>query len=1196
MFTSIAKFEFSYQIRQPLFYVVSLVFFLLTFGATTLDDIQIGGANGGILINSPYAIMQTLMVMSVFSIFITTAFAANPVLRDRDMKMDGILFSTPIGKRDYLFGRFAGAFAVAFIAFSTCALGMLLGSWMPWLDAERLGPTQISHYLQALFLLTFPSLLFCSALFFSLAALSRSIMTTYLGLIAFLVLYFTSQGMMDEPAYRSIAALADPFGLSAFGNATRYWTAFDRNSLMLPMEGEFLLNRVVWLGASVIFLLLSYRFFSFADRKALRAHKKPTTGESESVSDIGSAELPRMAPVFNVGTTWLQFKTRCAFEVKAVVKSLAFWVILVLGMFNLLGITLNLEAFFGTSVYPVTRSMVGIIQSGFSLIMLIILIYYAAELVWRERQAGCNEIMDAVPTPNWIFVLSKFIAMLVVLMGMLIASVLTTVSVQMAKGYLLLEPGLYLYGLWYHFATPFYFMAVLSIFVQVLTRNKFLSMLIMVGYLISTIVLDGLGFEHNLYQFANTGPAPYSDMNGYGHFEQGRAWLAFYWACFSLALAVASYGLWQRGTLQPLASRLKLLPHRLGWPSRAIAATALVLFAASGGFIFYNTNILNDYQTGKDRERWAADYEKNYKNYADMPLPRITEVTADVDIFPDERRYEVRGSYQLVNKTPGPIREVLVGLDRNLTVNKLQLSGGKVREKDERFGYRVFDLEKPLTPGQSLTLDFDLSRINKGFVNSGSSTTLVGNGSFFNNLESFPYLGYNTGTELTDRYLRKKYDLSPPQRMHKLEDESHYGNSYLRTDSDWVTFETTVSTKKGQIALAPGYLQKDWEEGDRHYFHYKMDAPIHNLFSYLSADYTVVRDQWRDVAIEVYHHKPHDYNVQRMVESVKKSLAYFSEAFSPYQYRQLRIVEFPGYRRFAQAFPNTVPYSEAIGFIADLRDPDEIDYVFYVTAHEVAHQWWAHQLVGADVQGATVLSETLAQYSALMVMEREYGPEKMRKFLKYELDSYLSNRGNELLEELPLVRNEDQPYIHYRKGSLAMYALKDTMGEETINSALAALLEESGFSSDPYPTSMDLVSQLRARADEAAEQELISDVLERIVLFDLKVESATSEPLGDGRYRVALEVAARKFEADGEGRETEIPLNNSLDIAVFSEDPDKAQGSGHVLYFAKHQLSENSSRLEFEVEGEPVMVGIDPYIKMIDRDPDDNLLAVESGD
>src|SRR5262249_41689882 len=152
----------------------------------------------------------------------------------------------------------------------------------------------------------------------------------------------------------------------------------------------------------------------------------------------------------------------------------------------------------------------------------------------------------------------------------------------------------------------------------------------------------------------------------------------------------------------------------------------------------------------------------------------------------------------------------------------------------------------------------------------------------------------------------------------------------------------------------------------------------------------------------------HGYNVDRMMEGMKKSLDYFGTSFSPYQYRQMRILEFPGYERFAQSFANTVPFSEAIGFVADLRDPDAIDYVFYVTAHELGHQWWGHQLIGARVQGVTMLDETFAQYSALMVQEHEYGQAKMRRFLKYELDRYLLGRGGEVAEELPLALNENQ--------------------------------------------------------------------------------------------------------------------------------------------------------------------------------------------
>ncbi len=130
---------------------------------------------------------------------------------------------------------------------------------------------------------------------------------------------------------------------------------------------------------------------------------------------------------------------------------------------------------------------------------------------------------------------------------------------------------------------------------------------------------------------------------------------------------------------------------------------------------------------------------------------------------------------------------------------------------------------------------------------------------------------------------------------------------------------------------------------------------------------------------------------------MQAGLDYYQANFSPYQFRQVRVLEFPASQgSFAQTFANTIPWSEGIFFIADNRDPSRIDMATYVGAHELGHQWWAHQVIGADEQGATVLSETLAQYSAGMVMKHMYGPDMIRKFLKFELDSYLKGRGGDV--------------------------------------------------------------------------------------------------------------------------------------------------------------------------------------------------------
>jgi ABC-2 type transport system permease protein len=267
--------------------------------------------------------------------------------------------------------------------------------------------------------------------------------------------------------------------------------------------------------------------------------------------------------------------------------------------------------------------------------------------------------------------------------------------------------------------------------------------------------------------------------------------------------------------------------------------------------------------------------------------------------------------------------------------------------------------------------------------------------------------------------------------------------------------------------------------------------------------------------------------------------------------------------------------------------------VTYVTAHEIAHQWWGHQLTPSGQQGATLLVESLAQYSALLVMEKMYGRELMRKFLKYELDRYLRSRGGELLEELPLARVENQPYIHYQKGSLAMYWLRETVGEAVVNRALAKLLEEFAFKAAPYPTARDFLRILRAEAGPQHD-DLIGDLFEKITLYDVKLVEAKSTKRADGRYDVALTVDGRKLYADGKGKEREARLDEPFDIGVFSAEPGrKGFTKDSVLLFERRAIQDGRQTLTVTVDKPPVWAGVDPYNKRIDRNSEDNLGRVQ---
>jgi aminopeptidase N len=180
---------------------------------------------------------------------------------------------------------------------------------------------------------------------------------------------------------------------------------------------------------------------------------------------------------------------------------------------------------------------------------------------------------------------------------------------------------------------------------------------------------------------------------------------------------------------------------------------------------------------------------------------------------------------------------------------------------------------------------------------------------------------------LTDRAKRRKHGLPADLRPPKLEDEWGRAKGGLRSDSDWVTTDITLTTDADQTPIAPGYTLSDTTANGRRTAHFKPDAPVNNFFSIQSARYAVHRDKWKDVDLAVYYHPEHAYNVERMLKAMKLSLEMFSERFSPYQFHQARILEFPAYADFAQSFANTIPYSENLGFLFHHTDPDKIDMV-----------------------------------------------------------------------------------------------------------------------------------------------------------------------------------------------------------------------------------------------------------------------------
>ena len=1195
MLGRIAAFELRYQLRNPVFWVAGAFFFLLVFGSMTVDNIQVGGGGGGVHKNAPAAIAMTHLVMSIFFIFVTAALVANVIVRDDETGFGPLVRSTRITRLDYLLGRFTGAFAAAALVFLAVPLGMFLGSLAPWVDPETLGPNHLSHYAYAYGALALPSIFLTSALFFALATATRSMMATYIGATALLILWVIMGTLTARQEMRELAAWLDPFGGIALGEATRYYTTFDSNNRLPALGGVLLANRLVWTTLGGVALAAACLTFRFETRRAGARASRKAKVEADAPPPARPAARPLAKPRSGGSAAFVQALHRARFEAGQVLRSPAFGILMVLGLFNASGgIFLGLEQN-GSVFLPTTLRMIEQLQRAFSFVVVLVAIYYAGELVWRDRERRIADIVDSTAAPDWTFMVPKVLGLVLVLGAMLLASALAAAAAQAILGFP--HPAWGQYVGWYLLPTlaEWALVAVLAVFLQALAPNKFVGWALMAVYLVLQMGLGTAGFQHNLYLYGGGPGVPLSDMNGQGDYAGFAAWFRAYWSAFAVFLLVLTQGMWARGARDGARARLARLGRRLKGPTGLAAAAALVVFAGLGSFIFLNTNVWNPYRTQKEGEVWLADYEKGFLKYEKLAQPSVTDVTLNLDLDPHAPRLSVKGAYDLVNDTGAPLSQIHVRFDRDVKVERLTLSAPSRSEAFPRFNYRILHLEKPLAPGQTARLEFATLVTQKGFKNSGNTTRLVDNGTFVSNEEFAPVIGMSRSGQLQDRTKRRKYGLPPELRPAKLEDESARARNYVG-NADWVRADITVTTVADQTPVAPGYLVSDTTANGRRTVRFRTDAPVLNFFSVQSARYAVRRETYKGVDLAIYHHPGHTWNVERMMAAMKRSLDYYQANFSPYQFRQARILEFPGYATFAQAFANTIPYSEAIGFTADPNKPDKIDFATYVTAHEMAHQWWAHQVIGADMQGATVLSETLAQYSALVIMEQTFGPEGIRKFLRNELDAYLSARGGQAVEETPLIRVEDQGYIHYRKGSLVMYLLRDQIGEAKVNAALRSLLARYAFKGAPYPTSRDLVDALRREAgDDPRAQALITDLFEKITLYDLKAEEAAARRRPDGRYDVTLKVNARKLYADGKGAETASPLGTeTFDVGVFTAEPGKPGFTrAAVQDFRVTTLKDGEQVLTLTVKGKPAFAGVDPYNKRIDRNSGDNVTRVK---
>lgn len=1210
MFKEIFLFEIKYRFRRAATWAYFGI--LLAFGLF----VSIGGngpASEKVFVNSPIAIATMLSTISIFGIMLSSAIMGVPVYRDIEHKTENYYFSYPITEKGYLMGRFFGSMFVLLLVSLGLHLGLMIGfeigPYAGFEEAERFTSFDFWWYLQPTIILYWSNFFFAGCIFFALVSLTKRVMLAYAGGAILFITYLVTLTLAQDIESKNLVSLLDPFGLGTYQNLTQYWTPEEQNTLTIPFEGMLVWNRLLWVGLGVVlffFTLFRFDFQKFLNKQFGKKKKKDI--EDTDTSNAVLTKIPSVAKQFSSSLNIKLLFSLAFLEFKNIVKDNFFKAILAAAV-----LFLFFDAWFGFPIYgtpslPLTYYMLEVKDFTYVILIFILIVFMTGEVLHRERNVNYNQIFGSLPLPNGIIYGSKFLALAIVAFVLVNLVLVSGVLNQIAKGYFHFEFDKYFTDLYLIEYPRYIIFIMMAFFVHSIISKKFMGHVVAIAIWIFLFGLNSFAnIDNNLYLYGYSPGYTVSDMNGFGHFGTSLFWFRFYWLSCGALLTIIGYLFWKRGTDSGRKSRFKVAKGRLQVSTLAILAITIISWVGSGFYINHNTRTLNYYANSDTGTLSQVEYEKTLSKYDKIHQPKVVDVKVHADLLPKERKATISTKFLMVNKSEEAIDSLHLNWGGKSSFKKkvetflIDNKKPKLGKEFEKFGYQIYAFPTTMQPNDTVTMELTVTRYFEGFPNEGFGSQIVYNGTFLNN-NFFPSFGYSSQAEVTSDQERKKHDLPIKDYfLPKQDDTWGVSNLLFNDDADYVTFEGTVSTDLDQIAIMPGYLQKEWIENGRKHYHYKMEGDLDFFYNISSARYKVHKELWTgkngdSVNIEIFHHPTHTYNIDRFVKGVKHSLDYFAENYGSYQYRQMRIIEFPRYATFAQSFPNTVPYAESFGWVGDFSNPEDLDYVYTVTAHEVAHQWWGHQITPSATRGANQISESMAEYSSLMVMKKEYGIDAMQKFLKEELDRYLRSRANESKFEKTLLDNDSQSYVWYRKGGLILYGLQDLIGEKNLNKGFKAYADAAKFRlKAPFTTTTEWYKYINSVTPDSLKYYL-EDSFEKITLYNNKVKSATYKKLADNSYEVTLEVESAKNYFNGNGRLlTKGDLPNIIEIAIFDNDTQNDLGMTikKPIILEKRWVKPGTSTFTFKTDKLPIKAGIDPYNKLIDRIPDDNVINVE---
>lgn len=1189
MIFSIAYFQFRAALRSPSTYIYWFIYSLLGLlwtlayvGAVPGMDVSMGPEM--LLVNSPYVLSQVISLVSIFGVFTVAGVMGRAGALDFLYHSHALVFSKPISRKSYLAGRFAGAYLTLLFIFS----GVSLGAWAAVHSGvpapDLVGRDSIGAYLAPMAISVWPNLFACGAFFFCLTAITRKMTAVYVGSAVLLLGWLMASGVSTGDGVGPVLhALLDPTGIFASDRMTVYWSLAEKNARGVELSGVFLWNRLLWLGFGLVCIAVAMRFFTSAPS----TEKKQTKRIKPDREMRDPSTWTPVAPAFNTIIYCKMWLAMAMFELKAILLNRYFAAILTCLVLFMIMSSLEIGPLTGSYSYPVTWLVLSKVGQDFELFILVLAAFYAGEIVHRERDVALNQIHDALPMPNWTPLTAKaagLIALVLVLLGMVF---ICGVSVQLLRGWTQLNLPLYTLDLLVIRFSRLTMICILAIFLHVLVNHKPLGHMAMLLYLLFSLAAPKLGLEHPLLRFASAPRAVWSDMNGFGAALWPHLAYKGFWAIFSLLLVLLSLLLWTRGTSLSLTARVR---RAIGLPRPwRLIYGVLGLWLAYGALLFYKSNVVATFETRNQKQARAAELEQQYGNYRNLPNFSVDHADLQIHLYAAKGALEMEGAYVLENRQSIPLDRIALNVGRFVKLTQLaphEAFQPEVFRPD--LGFYVLKLNQPIPPGETIGVSFAYTCQKPDLPAQFGSHQLFRNGTFLKK-DYFPMTGFPEDRILKDNAVRKKHGLPPKLETPDPNDPNARKHSGLGGDTTLASLRVLATTDLDQIPMVPAPLIKSYQQNGRRVALFDTkDEKVMFFPTLVSAKYQVARDRLGDVELEIYHHPSHNQNIDSMMLGLKQSIEYCENAFGPYPHKFVRILEFPRHRKMAQSLTGTIPFSEGLGFIARVEEgrPDSVDYPFFVTAHEMAHQWWPHQVMPANARGGNFLSESLAQYTALKIMEKNVGKGRMTPMLRIQRHKYLKERGELNHKEPPLTHVDDEHFIYYNKGGLALYALAERIGEDRVNRALRRYLELYGGREDQFPVSTDLVSLLRDETPEAY-QYLIKDLFEQVTFHKLRILSAERRTNTGVETTLVVNIQSSKFRASGLGDQTEVEMNDQIDIAFLDR-------NGNKIHAKKIWLKSGDSEWVFPDHSEVERVVLDPSFAVMDTVLEDNQQPVSN--